>query len=254
MARPPKYATAEEKPVSVTFRIPRALYDQGQQHARQRRTTLTELVCEGLQMRLETPTDPRDILATQDITVMQELRQMIADEVQAALATQRSHAGKPAPTEALKPGTGPGWITYKPSKDLKETLVEIATGTYRLGKLCNRGHDFQSRGRSLRRLSDDQCVECCTEQEQSSQAPVAAPKQKPTSKSKSVHSRNAETRFQDKLTPEQKAEVCGKYAAGAPPEALMEEYGISRATLFRYLQDAETRPARKRQRPRGSAA
>ena len=40
-------------------------------------------------MRLETPTDPRDILATHDSTVMQELRQMIADEVQAALAAQR---------------------------------------------------------------------------------------------------------------------------------------------------------------------
>ena len=89
MARPPKYASLEEKPVSVTLRIPRDLYDHAQQHAKRRQTTLTELVREGLQMRLETPTDPRDILATQDNTVMQELRQMIADEVQAALAAQR---------------------------------------------------------------------------------------------------------------------------------------------------------------------
>src|SRR4030095_6439022 len=89
MARPPKYASEEDKPVSVTLRLPRDLYDQAQQHAKRRQTTLTELVREGLQLRLETPTDPRDILATQDTTVMQELRQMIAEEVQAALAAQR---------------------------------------------------------------------------------------------------------------------------------------------------------------------
>jgi hypothetical protein len=98
MARPPKYASEEDKPVSVTLRIPRTLYDQAQQHAKRRQTTLTELMVEGLQMRLETPIDPRDVLATQDITVMQELRQMIAEEVQAALAAQRFKA--PATTPA----------------------------------------------------------------------------------------------------------------------------------------------------------
>jgi hypothetical protein len=97
MARPPKYATEEDKPVSATFRIPRELYDQAQQHAKRRQTTLTELVCEGLQMRLETPTDPRDILATQDIAVMQELRQMITDEVQVALAAQHFQASESTP-------------------------------------------------------------------------------------------------------------------------------------------------------------
>ena len=99
MARPPKYASLEEKPVSVTLRIPRDLYDHAQQHAKRRQTTLTELVREGLQMRLETPTDPRDILATQDNTVMQELRQMIADEVQrlaAAFPDTRDHGSTAA--------------------------------------------------------------------------------------------------------------------------------------------------------------
>lgn len=88
MARPPKYASEDDKPVSVTLRLPRNLYDQAQQHARRRQATLTELVREGLQLRLETPTDPRDILVSQDTTVMQELRRMIVDEVQAALAAQ----------------------------------------------------------------------------------------------------------------------------------------------------------------------
>ena len=97
MARPPKYASEEDKPVSVTLRLPRDLYDQAQQHAKRRQVTLTELVREGLQRRLETPTDPRDILATQDIPVMQELRQMIADEVQAALAAQHFQAPETTP-------------------------------------------------------------------------------------------------------------------------------------------------------------
>jgi hypothetical protein len=98
MARPPKYASDDDKPVSVTLRIPRDLYDQAQHHAKRRQTTLTELVREGLQLRLETPTDPRDILASQDITVMHELRQMIATEVQAALTAQGLQAPAPAPT------------------------------------------------------------------------------------------------------------------------------------------------------------
>jgi Arc/MetJ-type ribon-helix-helix transcriptional regulator len=70
MARPPKYTSDEAKPVGLSLRLPRDLYDQVQQHAKRRQTTLSELVREGLQLRLETPTDPRDILATQDITVM----------------------------------------------------------------------------------------------------------------------------------------------------------------------------------------
>jgi hypothetical protein len=96
MARPPKYATAHDKPVSVTLRFPRDLYDEAQRHAQRRQTTLTEVVLEGVRLRLETPIDPRDILVSQDKTVMQELRQMIADEVQAALAAQPHHAPAPA--------------------------------------------------------------------------------------------------------------------------------------------------------------
>jgi hypothetical protein len=102
MARPPKYASEEDKPVSVTLRLPRDLYDQAQQHAKRRQTTLTELVREGLQMRLETPTDPRDILATQDITVMQELEQMIDARVYTILATEGFHASAAAPASPVQ--------------------------------------------------------------------------------------------------------------------------------------------------------
>ena len=119
MARPPKYASEEDKPVSVTLRLPRDLYDQAQEHAKRRQATLTELVREGLQMRLETPTDPRDILATQDSTVMQELRQMIADEVQAALAAQSSETTAPrqraGTSKAQHYSNAPQEQTYAPA-------------------------------------------------------------------------------------------------------------------------------------------
>jgi hypothetical protein len=88
MARPPKYESEAEKPVNVSLRLPRDLYDQAQHHARMRRATLTELMVEGLRMRLETPNDPRDIIAAQDITAMQELERIIDARIHAALAAQ----------------------------------------------------------------------------------------------------------------------------------------------------------------------
>src|SRR4029434_6831673 len=96
MARPPKYATEHDKPVSVTLRFPRHLYDEAQHHAKRRQTTLTELVLEGVRLRLETPTDPRDILVLQDNTVMQELELMIDARIYAILTAQGLRVPVPA--------------------------------------------------------------------------------------------------------------------------------------------------------------
>jgi hypothetical protein len=180
MARPPKYASEEDKPVSVTLRLPRDLYDQAQQHAKRRQTTLTELVREGLQMRLETPTDPRDILAMQDITVMQELRQMITDEVQAALAAQ--HFQAPATTPARQ-GEDSSKIQHY-SNATREQVYEP-----------EHGHSLV------------------------------------TEPSTSVPARHGR-----KLTPRQIRALRDKHLRGMTVPALMDEYGISRASVFRYLQ------------------
>jgi hypothetical protein len=188
MARPPKYASEEDKPVSVTLRLPRDLYDQAQHHARMRQTTLTELVREGLQMRLETPTDPRDILATQDITVMQELRQMIADEVQAALAAQHFQAPESTPT--------------RQGEDNSKTQ-HYSNATQEQAYAPEPGHSLATEPTGARLALG-----------------------------------------QNKLTPLQAAEMRGKRSAGTPIKDLMEEYGISKATAFRYLkahQDTSTR-------------
>ena len=42
---------------------------------------------------------------------------------------------------------------------------------------------------------------------------------------------------QTKLTPLKAAEMKGKRAAGTPIKTLLEEYGISKATVFRYLKE-----------------
>ena len=181
MARPPKYASEEDKPVSVTLRLPRDLYDQAQQHAKRRQTTLTELVREGLQLRLVTPTDPRDILATQDITVMQELRQMIAEEVQAALAAQHFQASESTPA--------------RQGADNSKT------------------------------------------QHYSNAAPGQAYAPKPGHSLVTEPARTRPAPGQYKLTARQAAQLRAKRQRGTPIKALMEEYDISKATLFRYLKE-----------------
>jgi hypothetical protein len=103
MARPPKYQSEAEKPVNVSLRLPRDLYDQAQRHARMRRTTLTALIVEGLHMRLEAPTDPRDIIASQDITAMQELEQLIDARIHAILAAQYLPFAEPVPEALAQP-------------------------------------------------------------------------------------------------------------------------------------------------------
>ena len=96
MARPPKYASENDKPVGISLRIPRDVYDQAQHHARMRQMTLTSLVVEGLRLRLETPLDPRDIVASQDNTVMRELEAMIDARIKAILAAQTILTPAPA--------------------------------------------------------------------------------------------------------------------------------------------------------------
>ena len=60
--RPDKYHSDTERPVNVSLRIPRDLYEQAERYRRMRSLTLTELLLDGLRLRLETPADPRDII------------------------------------------------------------------------------------------------------------------------------------------------------------------------------------------------
>src|SRR2546429_9761670 len=103
MARPPTYHSDDERPTTVSVRIPRELYHQAKAYAVQRRTTITELLLDGLRLRLETPTDPRDIVVSQDTTVIQELQEMIRAAVQKEIGTLRDFLGPQARAAGLLP-------------------------------------------------------------------------------------------------------------------------------------------------------
>lgn len=102
MARPKKYDEGEQ-PYGLTIRIPRDLFNELKRYAAIHRQTLTEVLLDGLRLRLDTPTDPRDIIASQDITVMQDLERLIDARIAAQLAQyalqEAQHAFTP-PTPA----------------------------------------------------------------------------------------------------------------------------------------------------------
>ncbi len=85
--RPFVYQSDEEKPVTVSLRLPRDVYEQAQRYVRMRSPmTLTDLLLDGLRLRLETPADPRDIILSDDNTVIRELQDMIRAAVQAEMS------------------------------------------------------------------------------------------------------------------------------------------------------------------------
>jgi len=84
VGRPFTYTTDEERPTTVSLRIPHDLYAQAKRYVRMRSPmTLTELLLDGLRLRLATPVDPRDMILSDDNTVIQELQGMIRAAVQA---------------------------------------------------------------------------------------------------------------------------------------------------------------------------
>src|SRR5207249_10422520 len=82
MARPPTYHSDDERPTTVSVRIPRELYHQAKAYAVQRRTTITALLLDRLRLRLEPPADPRAIVVAQDTPVIPELQAMTRAAVQ----------------------------------------------------------------------------------------------------------------------------------------------------------------------------
>ena len=87
VGRPFTYTTDEERPTSVSVRIPHDLHAQAKRDVRLRHPmTLTELLLDGLRLRLETPADPRDIILSDDNTVIRELQDMIRAAVQAEMS------------------------------------------------------------------------------------------------------------------------------------------------------------------------
>ena len=54
-----RYQSDAERPVTVSLRIPQALYERVERYASEHRQTVSELVRDGIEMRLDEPADPR---------------------------------------------------------------------------------------------------------------------------------------------------------------------------------------------------
>jgi ribbon-helix-helix CopG family protein len=94
--RPFTYTDETERPETISLKVPRDLAERLRHHARMHGTSMSQVILEGLTMRLDTPSDPRELMemARHDDTLGAELRQMIREEIQEALA-QRATAGEP---------------------------------------------------------------------------------------------------------------------------------------------------------------
>ena len=188
--RPFKYQSDAEAPVTVSLRIPRDVYEQAQRYVRMHHPmTLTDLLLDGLGLRLETPADPRDIILSDDNTVMQELQGMIQAAVQAELGKLNTFMGSafdalkraPAPEPSVEPVPQGAYDSHTIMPEVGETTREVSqpigetpaggkakqadipsydTRTYYLGKLCPSQHDYHGSGQSLRRLHNQGCREC----------------------------------------------------------------------------------------------
>src|SRR6266568_6487411 len=102
--RPFAYQSDEEKPVTVSLRIPREVYAQVERYVKMHPgMTLTEFMLDGIRLRLDTPADPRDIILSYYNTVIQELQEMIQTAVQREVGKLRDVMQPPSSTPEIVP-------------------------------------------------------------------------------------------------------------------------------------------------------
>jgi hypothetical protein len=180
LGRPYTYQSEEEKPVTVSLRLPRDLYRQVERYVKRHPgMTLTEFFLDGARLRLDTPADPRDIILSDDNTVIQEVQEMIRAAVQAEIGTLSDFLGPRFST----PGDLPAPEAPAPP------VPDIS-------------------------YNDNTIIQ--------KKAP-----------------RSSTPPGQYKLTPRQVASLRAKRQRGTPIKTLMEEYSLSKASVFRYLKTPE---------------
>ena len=104
LGRPFTYQSTDEKPVTVSVRIPREDYKRVERYIKMHPgMTLTEFFLDGARLRLDTPADPRDIILSDDNTVMQEVQEMIRASVQAEIGKLTDFLGRQSPEAPAEP-------------------------------------------------------------------------------------------------------------------------------------------------------
>jgi hypothetical protein len=187
-----KYASDAEKPVMLSVRVPRELYDRLERYAMQYRQSISELVKDGVELRLEMEADPRsrsasstcgetdlqidgasilrDMQATlaRHDTQMQALMQVI--ERQAPPAGNDSYDSASYRVIHSNTGIEPEEpMVTEPSADQRDTVLDYDHSKHHLGTLCPRGHDHSGSGHSLRN-ADNQCLACKAQEKREKRA------------------------------------------------------------------------------------
>ena len=142
--RLPTYQSEDERPVSVSVRIPRVLYGQLQQRVSQRRLTMTEALLEGAQLWLDTPADPREVLLSDNgNTVIQEWEERFAalatrlqTQIDTALQAALTRLPRAAPAAPLPPTVDHQASAVIPYDNSNTVLQEGAP----VMKQCGKGH------------------------------------------------------------------------------------------------------------------
>lgn len=186
--RPFTYQEGDEKPVTISMRLPKALHTRLERYAKQHRQSVSELVRDGIEMRLETDADPRSRKAgstpaspqedepyygnTEESTalidgasILREMREGFA-QIRALVQTLERQ-GMPGSNGAYYGNTATAAEVQQsparqvPAESEQDTVPDIDRSRYFLGKLCPSRHDYQGTGQSLRHLSAQKpCVEC----------------------------------------------------------------------------------------------
>lgn len=176
-----KYQNDDEKPVTISMRLPKELHTRLEQYATQHRQSISELVRDGLAWRLSEG-DPRglgDASAKDDeayymsktANALADMRQALARQeaqiqtIVQALERQTTPAGNGLYSSHTTMPANEVAVSYQeapnaqrpaladeqiPESTIPAAMPQYDASKYRLGRLCPRGHDYQGTGQSLR--------------------------------------------------------------------------------------------------------
>ena len=170
----------------VAFKLPDHLYDELRRFADLHHTSISDVLREGLQLRMHGTADPE---AYNGITPTHEKsynRYTVSPQTSAAVAAQLRHLatlleGQEEPdtapderhaTPVVTMSTKAPEAVQKAPESSSAPAPDYDTTRFVLGDLCSKGHDYRGTGKSLRRLQaggkSAECVECMRLRKQAS--------------------------------------------------------------------------------------
>lgn len=155
---------------TLMARIPQELADAVKQYASQHRYTVSELIRDGLEMRLEAGEVPGRSTGSRDQggEVRHEVRPQY---VSGQTAHHKGHTKVIQDKTKVRPSHVPEVPhgQYGMTEVIHHSADFDATKFY-LSDLCKRGHDYQGTGKSLLRKGNANCVQCQRELRQARDA------------------------------------------------------------------------------------